>query len=132
LTRLGYFVDTPRVDADGSIWFSASDAHRFPGLYPCRLEPRRPVRVTSCYGGSSLSLGRDVVIFDQLEVTRGAGLTSDLYASIAAPAARDAHARARVLVDPDLSPERHAAGRDSNGARRFASCSCSTPPRCFG
>ena len=37
LTHLGYVVETPRIDSDGSVWFSAADAHRFPGtLSPAR------------------------------------------------------------------------------------------------
>ncbi len=105
LTRTGYLVEAPRIDADGSIWFSASDAHRFPGLY--RLPPgaTEPVRVTSRYGGSGLSLGRDVVIFDQLEVTRGAGLTSDLYAFDRRTGRTRRLTRGARLVDPDLSPD---------------------------
>ena len=105
LTRLGFFVEAPRVDADGSIWFSASDAHRFPGLY--RLSPgsSKPIRVTSRYGGSGLTLGQDVVVFDQLEITRGAGLTSDLYAFDRRTSHTRRLTRGARLVDPDLSAD---------------------------
>ncbi len=102
---LASFVDAPRIDADGSIWFSAADAHRFPGLYRLPRGASQPVRVTSRYGGTGLSLGRDVVIFDQLEVTRGAGLTSDLYAFDRRTGRTRRLTRGARLVDPDLSPD---------------------------
>ena len=105
LTHLGYGVEAPRIDSDGSVWFSAADAHRFPGLYRLPVDASQPVRVTSRYGGSGLSLGRDVVIFDQLEVTRGAGLTSDLYALDRRTGRTRRLTRGARLVDPDLSPD---------------------------
>ena len=75
LTHLGFSVSTPRVDSDGAIWFSASNPHGFPALY--RLRAGRLERVVDRYGGSGLTVGRDVVLFDQLELVRGAGLSSD-------------------------------------------------------
>ena len=33
ITTRGFFVSTPRVDVDGSLWFTASDPRGFPGLY---------------------------------------------------------------------------------------------------
>ena len=105
LTHVGYSVQTPRMDRDGSIWFSAADAHRFPGLY--RLSPgaAQPIRITSRYGGSGLTLGRDMVIFDQVEITRGAGLTSDLYAFDRRNGRTRRLTRGARLVDPDVSAD---------------------------
>jgi hypothetical protein len=78
LTHLGFTVSTPRVDGDGTTWFSASNPHGFPALY--RLRAGRLERVVDRYGGSGLTVGHDVVLFDQAEFVRGAGLSSDLYA----------------------------------------------------
>ena len=62
LTHLGFTVSTPRVDGDGAVWFSASNPHGFPALY--RLRAGRLERVVDRYGGSGLTIGRDVVLFD--------------------------------------------------------------------
>jgi hypothetical protein len=118
LTALGFRVAGPRVDADGSIWFSAADPHRFPGLY--RLDLRgRLERKASRFGGSGLTLGRELVIFDQLELVRGAGLASDLYAlDRRTGRVRRLTAQARLL-DPDLSPDgRRLAAVRTGPARR--------------
>jgi surface antigen Omp85-like protein len=61
--------------------------------------------VTSRYAGTGLALGRDVVIFDQLEITRGAGLTSDLYAFDRRTGRTRRLTQGARLVDPDLSPD---------------------------
>ncbi len=131
LTRLGFAIRTPRLAPDGSIWFSASDPHRFPGLY--RLAPGQavPERITSRFGGSGLSLQQRcgggaaaspcTVIFDQLELVRGAGLQSDLYAvDMKGRGVRRLTRQAR-LVDPDMSPDgrRLVAVRVQSGSRRL-------------
>jgi hypothetical protein len=103
LTHLGFGVSGPRVDADGTIWFSAADPHGFPALY--RLQDGRLQRVVDRYGGSGLSTGREVILFDQLEIVRGAGLASDLYAFDRQRSSVRRLTREARLVDPDLSPD---------------------------
>ena len=62
-----------------ALYFTATDAHRFPGIYRVRPGAADAERVVSRYGGEHLSVtGRDV-LFDQLEVVRGAAFLSDLY-----------------------------------------------------
>jgi hypothetical protein len=103
LTHLGFTVTTPRVDSDGAIWFSASNPHGFPALY--RLRAGRLERVVDRYGGSGLTVGHDIVLFDQVEIVRGAGLSSDLYAFDRGRTAVRRLTREARLVDPDLSPD---------------------------
>ena len=131
LTRLGFTVRTPRVGADGSIWFSASDPHRFPGLY--RLPPggAAPLRIASRFGGSGLSVRgqcgggalapRCTAVFDQLEIVRGSGLQSDLYAADGADRSVRRLTRHARLVDPDLSPDGRllVAVQVQSGSRRL-------------
>ena len=78
LTRLGYFVDAPREDAQGTLYASAADAHRFPAVY--KVRPEGTTEVVERYGGTGLSVHGAAIIFDQLEFTRGVALFSDLYA----------------------------------------------------
>ena len=79
VTRLGFLVDGPREAPDGAIYFTATDAHRFPGIYRVRPGAAGPERVVSRYGGEQLSVTARDILFDQLEVVRGAALLSDLY-----------------------------------------------------
>jgi Omp85 superfamily domain/WD40-like Beta Propeller Repeat len=79
VTRLGFLVDGPREAPDGAIYFTATDAHRFPGIYRLRPGASDPERVVSRYGGERLSVTERDILFDQLEVVRGAALLSDLY-----------------------------------------------------
>jgi hypothetical protein len=120
LTALGFHVTTPRVDGDGTIWFSASNPHGFPGLYRV-VAGKRPERVAERYGGTGLTLGRDAVIFDQLEFVRGAGLASDLYALRRRNGRVRRLTREARLVDPDLSPDGRwlAVIRTRPGAREL-------------
>jgi hypothetical protein len=103
LTRLGYNVETPREGPDGAIYFSSTDAHRFPAVF--RLAPDGPAVVVTRYGGTGLSVGRDAVIFDQLEFVRGVALLSDLHVrSSTTGRTRRLTVEAR-LADPELSPD---------------------------
>ncbi len=53
--------------------------HRFPGIYRMKPGAAGPERVVSRYGGDHLSVTARDILFDQLEVVRGAALLSDLY-----------------------------------------------------
>ncbi len=103
LTHLGFSVSTPRVDSDGAIWFSALNPHGFPAIY--RLRAGRVQRVVDRYGGSGLTVGHDAVLFEQMEIVRGAGLSSDLYALDRVRTSVRRLTREARLVDPDLSPD---------------------------
>ncbi len=119
LTTLGFVVAGPRQAADGSLYFTASDPRRFPGIYRLGPGEATPERVVSRYGGSSLSLHGDRVLFDQLEIVRGAALVSDLYVHDLGTGATRRLSRHARLLEADLSPggDRIAAVQLSAGAR---------------
>jgi Omp85 superfamily domain/WD40-like Beta Propeller Repeat len=121
LTWLGFSVRTPRVGADGSVWFSASGPHGFPGLYRLPPDNAAPERIASRFGGSGLSVRADVAVFDQLEIVRGAGLRSDLYVvGLGGGSVRRLTRQAR-LVDPDVSSDGRllVAVQVQSGSRRL-------------
>ena len=121
LTRLGFSVRTPRVGPDGSVWFSASAPHGFPGLYRLPPDNAAPERIASRFGGSGLSVRADVAVFDQLEIVRGAGLRSDLYVvGLSGRSVRRLTRHAR-LVDPDVSADGRllVAVRVQSGSRQL-------------
>jgi hypothetical protein len=117
ITRLGYLVGMPRQGLDGSIYFSATDAHRFPAVFRLTAEGE-VVEVATRYGGTGLSVGRAGVVFDQLEFVRGVALVSDLYHTSRPGQSRRLTGEAR-LGDPELSPDgrRLAAIRYTPGGR---------------
>jgi hypothetical protein len=102
LTRVGYLVNTPREGPDGALYFSATDAHRFPAVF--RLTASGEAELVTRYGGNGLSPGRGGFVFDQLEFVREAALPSDLYFSERPGDARRLTLDAR-LADPELSPD---------------------------
>ena len=119
LTTMGFVVAGPRQAADGSLYFTASDPRRFPGIYRLGPGEATPERVVSRYGGSSLSLHGSRVLFDQLEIVRGAALVSDLYVHDTGTGATRQLSRHARLLEADLSPggDRIVAVQLSAGAR---------------
>ncbi|MBK5299412.1 MAG: PD40 domain-containing protein [Vicinamibacteria bacterium] len=111
MTRLGFLVDGPREAPDGAIYFTATDAHRFPGIYRLTHGAVVPERVVSRYGGEHVSVTARDVLFDQLEIVRGAALVSDLYLH------DFASGRTRRLTREGRLAE---ADRSSDGARIVA------------
>ena len=119
LTTGGFLIDGPARAPDGAIYFTVTDPHRFPGIYRLRDGQDEPVRVTSRYGGEWLSAGSDVLLFDQLEIVRGAALLADLYAHDLRTGRTRRLSREARLVEPALSPDgrRLAAVQLTAGAR---------------
>ena len=121
ITQLGFLVDGPREAPDGSIYFTANDAHRFPAIY--RLTPgrSRPERVVTRYGGDQVSVTAHDVLFDQLEIVRGAALVSDLYLHDLTTGHTRRLTREARLAEADRSPDggRIAAVRITTGARQL-------------
>ncbi len=121
LTHRGFSVRTPRIAPDGSIWFSASDPHRFPAVYRLAPNSTEPERIASRFGGTGLTIRGESLIFDQLEIVRGAGFQSDLYAiDLNRRRVRRLTRHAR-LADPELSPDgrRLIAVRIQSGVRQL-------------
>ncbi len=98
-----------------------NDGRRFPGLYRLRPGAAAVSRETSRYGGSGLTVGHGVAIFDQLELSRGAGLESDLYGLDTKSGRVRRLTRGARVVDPDLSPDgrRLAVSRTGPGFREL-------------
>ena len=121
VTRLGFLVDGPREAPDGAIYFTATDAHRFPGIYRVRPGAAGPERVVSRYGGAQLSVTASDMLFDQLEVVRGAALLSDLYLHELSSGRTRRLTREARLSEADRSPDgtRIAAVEDAAGARNL-------------
>ena len=119
--RLGFLVDGPREAPDGAIYFTATDAHRFPGIYRVRPGAAGPERVVSRYGGDELSVTARDILFDQLEVVRGAALLSDLYLhEFSGGRTRRLTREARLSeADQSLDGTRIAAVEDAAGARHL-------------
>jgi hypothetical protein len=117
LTRNGFVVEGPVRGPGGRVHVSISDPRRFPGIY--RLEPDgRLTRVTSRYGGSGLTFDAGRLIFDQLDVVRGAALLSDLYEHDPDGGVTRRLTRGARLADPDVSPDgRLAAVLIGSGGR---------------
>jgi len=121
ITRVGFLVDGPREAPDGSIYFTATDAHRFPGIYRLTAGRSRPERVVSRYGGDHVSVTARDVLFDQLEIVRGAALVSDLYLYDLTTGGTRRLTREARLSEADRSPDggRIAAVQVTAGARQL-------------
>ena len=124
LTDEGFTITAPRFDREPCggcsprIVYSARTPHEFPSLKAVSTDGSSPYRLATRYFGSTSAVGRDFIVFDQLELRRNAGLYSDLYLFD-----RHSHKVRRLtsegrLLDPDLSPDgltlasvRETAGR---------------------
>jgi hypothetical protein len=125
LTHDGFMVAGPRFDQErcGScpprIVYSAVTPHEFPSLNAVPTDGSSPYRLATRYLGSTSALGRDFIVFDQLELRRNAGLYSDLYMfDRQSGRVRRLTSDARLL-DPDLSPDEGtlACVQDAAGRR---------------
>lgn len=125
LTHDGFLVAGPRFDQEPCgacaprIVYSAVTPHEFPSLNAVARDGSSPSRLATRYLGSTAALGRDFIVFDQLELRRNAGLYSDLYVfDRQSGRVRRLTSEARLL-DPDLSPDGRtlACVRDAAGRR---------------
>ena len=80
-------------------------AHRFPGIYRMTPGAAAADRVVSRYGGDHFSVTARDVLFDQLEVVRGAALVSDLYLHEFCDRPHASADPARRLSEADRSPD---------------------------
>lgn len=112
LTRHGFLVGNPRFTADGSaLLYTLHTPHRFPAIM--RLDrggagkstAETPHEIATQYGAEALSVGDDVVVFDQLELETNVALRADLYAvSLRGGPVATLTEGARIL-QPSLSPD---------------------------
>lgn len=104
LTRHGFYVTSPRFGANGLLYYSMHDPHRFPALMELDLSTRQSRAITTRYLGNRMGVSKNDLIFDQIEIVRDVGRQSDLY--VVSPQLGEARrisygARA---ADPDVSP----------------------------
>lgn len=133
LTRHGFTVTAPRIAEDGTIFYALADPHGFPALM--RLPPGgEPQRVAWRALGGRTAIGREWIVFDQVERVRSLGLQSDLFAVRRAGGGVVRLTRDARAADPDLAPDGRrivctvqASGRRALALVDFAPGSAGTP-----
>ncbi|HET7698437.1 MAG TPA: hypothetical protein VFK57_22170 [Vicinamibacterales bacterium] len=104
LTHHGFTVTAPRAAPDGTIFYAVANPHGFPALM--RLRPGgEPSRVAWRALGGRTSIGREWIVFDQVERVRSVAIYSDLYAVRTTGGGVERLTRGLRLADPDLSPD---------------------------
>jgi WD40 repeat protein len=125
LTHEGFKVSGPRFDQEPCgtcpprIVYSAVTPHEFPSLNAVSTDGSSPHRLAKRYFGSTSAVGREVIVFDQLERRRNAGLYSDLYMFDRRSGRVHQLTSEARLQDPDLSRDGRtlACVRDDAGRR---------------
>lgn len=125
ITRKGFVALGPRFappacgDCAQDIIYSARTPHAFPGLMQVPAGGGEPRVIATRYLGATSTVRRDVVVFDQQELHRNAGLYSDLFVldrptGRVRPLTHEAR-----LADPDVSTDgrRLVAVRQHRGRR---------------
>jgi len=133
LTRHGFVVTAPRVAADGTIFYAVVNPHGFPALM--RLAPgSEPSRLAWRALGGRTAIGRDWIVFDQIERVRSVAIHSDLFAVQKDGGRVHRLTRGARLADPDVSPDDarivctvQATGRRALAVLPFTRTSASTP-----
>ena len=106
LTRHGFSVTAPAFTADGRLFYSIANPHRFPALM--ELVNGEPREVATRYHGNRLAAAGDLLVFDQLEVAGQVGLRSDLFVyDVRTEDTRRLTFGARA-GDPDITPDGQA------------------------
>ena len=133
LTDHGFTVTAPRVAEDGTIFYAVANPHGFPALM--RLAAGgQPSRVAWRALGGGTAVGREWVVFDQVERVRSVAIHSDLFAVRRAGGRVRRLTRGARLGDPDLSPDGQrivstvqAAGRRAIAVLPFTAGSMPAP-----
>ena len=104
LTHHGFTVTASRVAEDGTIFYAVANPHGFPALM--RLPPGgEPSRVAWRALGGRTAIGREWVVFDQVERVRSVAIQSDLFAVRRDGGGVRRLTRGARAADPDLSPD---------------------------
>jgi hypothetical protein len=125
LTQHGFVVERPRflnagvAGAEPSIVYSVRNPHRFPSLMQLPGDGSAPRRLAHQFYGSGASGVPGLLVFDQIDYARNAGLYSDLYAVQPASGRTFRLSAEARLSSPDVSPDGRlvAALAESRGAR---------------
>jgi dipeptidyl aminopeptidase/acylaminoacyl peptidase len=101
LTTQGFRVATPRLRADGRLFYSSLTPHGFPALMELAPEAQ-PRFVSRRYPGGTIAFAGNRLLVDELDLVRSVGLQSDLYLVDAQSGARRRVTREARAADPDV------------------------------
>jgi len=102
LTEQGFRVATPRVRADGHVFYSSITPHGFPALM--ELAPGgEPRFVSRRYPGGAVAFAGDRLVVDELDLVRSVAFQSDLYVVDPSRGERSRITREARAADPDVS-----------------------------
>jgi hypothetical protein len=79
LTSHGFYVTGPRFGANGQVYYSLHDPHRFPALMEIDPVTKETRAVANRYLGNRIGIAGNDLVFDQIEIVRSVGQQSDLY-----------------------------------------------------
>ena len=101
LTNQGFRVATPRVRADGHVFYTSITPHGFPALMELAPEAQ-PRFVARRYPGGTIAFAGDRLVVDELDLVRSVALQSDLYLVDAQSGARRRITDEARAADPDV------------------------------
>lgn len=135
LTRHGHVVLGPRFlpaaceSCPVEIVYTARNPHGFPSLRSVSADGSASRPLATRYLGSTVGVARELLVFDQQELRRNAGLYSDLYLFDRQRGSARALTREQRLQDPDLSPDATmiACVREDRGRRDLVLARLSRP-----
>jgi Tol biopolymer transport system component len=104
LTNQGFRVATPRLRADGHLFYSSSTPHGFPALMELAPEAE-PRFVSRRYPGGTIAFAGDRLVVDELDLVRSVALQSDLYVVDPRSGARRRITREARAADPDVAAD---------------------------
>jgi Tol biopolymer transport system component len=137
LTRQGHVMLGPRFlpaackACSTEIVYTARNPHGFPALRSVNTDGSASKQLATRYLGSTVGVARELLVFDQQELTRNVGLYSDLYLFDRQHGSVHALTRGQRLQDPDLSPDATmiACVREDRGRRDLMLVRLSRPDR---
>jgi Tol biopolymer transport system component len=104
LTSQGFRVATPRLRADGHLFYSSLTPHGFPALM--ELAPGAAPRfVSRRYPGGAIGVAADRLVVDELDFVRSVALQSDLYLVDPGSGERRRVTREARAADPDVAAD---------------------------
>ncbi len=105
LTHQGFRVTTPRLRADGHLFYSSATPHDFPALMELRPRDATPRVVAKRYLGGAIGLAGDRLVLDEIDLVRSVALQSDIYVVDPRTSRRNRVTREARAADPDVAPD---------------------------
>ena len=103
LTYHGFRVSTPRLRADGRLYYSSVTPHGFPAVMELLPGATVPREVGKRYLGGAIGFAGERLIVDELDLVRSVGLQSDLYTVDPVTGARRRVTAEARAADPDVA-----------------------------